>query len=378
MNTFRPKINENIDIHATQSAILLRNTRTNQTFHIGQLELSLLQSFNGERTIEELKEINKKLIDGRNLEKFIILTRQSGLLQPEERERRRFNILEIKFSLFNPMHILKHKVPLTILRYLIFAGAFVSSFFIINILINNGTAILQTLQSNQFLRFENILYYLISISVIGFLHEFGHAITIASVGGNVFEMGLMLTYLQPAFYVDITGVNLLRKRGDRIQVWIAGICVQLILAAPTLWLAFDKASSLYACDFLLIFNIINIGMILFNVLFVMKLDGYYILCELLDIKNIREESIAYIRSIFSGTPSQTISPMQKTIYFVMALISVLSLPAIGMSIASVTATTAFPQHRHKIGILMAVILVCVILLPLFRPILRKIRRTHHE
>lgn len=31
--------------------------------------------------MEELKEINQKLIDGRNLEKFIVLARQNGLLQ---------------------------------------------------------------------------------------------------------------------------------------------------------------------------------------------------------------------------------------------------------------------------------------------------------
>ena len=46
---------------------------------------------------------------------------------------------------------------------------------------------------------------------------------INSFGGNVFEVGVMLNYFHPAFYVDITGVEQLKSKASRICVWLAGI-----------------------------------------------------------------------------------------------------------------------------------------------------------
>lgn len=371
-NLNKPLVNKDIEYHSTDLGILLRNKKTNRTFSIGKRELELLKSFDGTLTIEELKEKNKHLVNARSMEKFILLAYKNELLEKDIKEQKKFNIIQVKFPLINVSKILKKGICTNILMNFIFLSAIISIIFIGKLFVENGGDIVSKILTNQYIQFKNLIYYFGSILIIGFIHEFAHAITIINLGGQVFELGFMFNYFHPAFYVDITGVGRLKKKKDRISVWIAGIAAQLMILAPSLYLTFDINSKFYSNDFLLVFNIINVSMILFNVLFVIKLDGYYLLCEALEIKDLREKSISYIKNIFTEKNSDE-NLTNKIIYLVMGLIVMTYLPVFVANLVIFITNTFFPERVHLVAIVMTVCICISLTGAIIRGILKYIK-----
>jgi CRP-like cAMP-binding protein/Zn-dependent protease len=127
------------------------------------------------------------------------------------------------------------------------------------------------------------------------IHEFGHAITAKHVGCEVHKGGIMLYYGLPAAFVDTTDAWMFRKR-DRLAItWagpytgfiIAGTCSLLVHFLPNL---FSPAVTVQILQIALVaFTLSTI-----NLLPVLKLDGYYLLADALEIPRLRERSMEFI------------------------------------------------------------------------------------
>ena len=139
------------------------------------------------------------------------------------------------------------------------------------------------------------------------IHEFAHGLTLKHFGGKVDEMGFMVLYFIPAFYCNVSDAWMLKKR-ERILVSFAGGYVQfLIWALATIcwrFLAIETPASrvcLITIAFCGIQTFLN-----FNPL--IRLDGYYMLSDFLEIPNLRPKAIAYvknrIKSLLTGNASQ--------------------------------------------------------------------------
>jgi putative peptide zinc metalloprotease protein len=124
------------------------------------------------------------------------------------------------------------------------------------------------------------------------IHEFGHAITAKHFGCEVYKGGVMLYYGLPAAFVDTTDVWMQGKRARLAVTWagpytgylIAGACSLLVLAFPDL----PRATTLLQVALVSIF--INT----FNLLPALKLDGYYLLADSLEIPGLHERSIDFL------------------------------------------------------------------------------------
>jgi len=321
-----PMLNRDLKIHIVKSGIFLRNTNNKRTYHIGELEYKILSTFDGKHTIDELKEINAEYMNEKQFEEFVFYANANGLLERENKSPKGFDIFKIRKPLYCPMNFLHEGKLLNILKLFLIVGSLVSLAILAWFISSRATIIFQILFTNDYLQVVNILYYFASIFIIGFFHEMGHAIMIVASGGNVFEMGVMLNYFHPAFYVDITGVEQIKSKQSRILVWIAGIMSEIIIALPTMLLAFYEKSPLYLNEFLIIFNILNTSMMIFNLLFVIKLDGYYILSELLEMKGLREKSVDSVIKGYNSRKSGNVKTQDRLIFTIIGIISVVYLP----------------------------------------------------
>jgi len=128
------------------------------------------------------------------------------------------------------------------------------------------------------------------------LHEFGHGLALKHFGGKVQEMGLLVLYFIPAFYCNVDDAWLMKKR-QRVLVTLAGGYVQLFiwalatvawrLLAPETWLSRVMTVVVAFSGIQMLFN--------FNPL--IKLDGYYLLSDYLEIPNLRSKAFGYLKRL---------------------------------------------------------------------------------
>ncbi|HXJ90947.1 MAG TPA: efflux RND transporter periplasmic adaptor subunit [Candidatus Binatia bacterium] len=132
---------------------------------------------------------------------------------------------------------------------------------------------------------------------LGFFHESAHGLTCKHFGGAVHKMGFLLYYLEPCFFVDVTEVYVYAGKWERIATSIAGIWVELIFcsAASILWWGTPVGTPLHDFAYKIIL-ITGVGVVLINLNPLIKLDGYYILSELLGIIALKEDSTAFVSS----------------------------------------------------------------------------------
>jgi putative peptide zinc metalloprotease protein len=128
-------------------------------------------------------------------------------------------------------------------------------------------------------------------------HEYGHAHACKHYGGRVPAMGFALVYLTPAFYTDTTEGAVKGSRYQRLIISLAGIWAELIICsiATPIWWGTPPDSAIHdGAYFLMMLTGFMSLIVNWNPL--MKLDGYHMLCEVLGIADLKEESTAYTSS----------------------------------------------------------------------------------
>lgn len=131
------------------------------------------------------------------------------------------------------------------------------------------------------------------------VHEFAHGLTLKHFGGKSEEMGILLLYLAPAFYCNVSDAWLLDKR-RRIYVSAAGGYLQIVLWAVATIIWRILAPETFASRICLIVVAFSGIQTFFNFNPLIRLDGYYILSDLLEVPNLRSKAFAYIRTRVSA------------------------------------------------------------------------------
>jgi putative peptide zinc metalloprotease protein len=127
-------------------------------------------------------------------------------------------------------------------------------------------------------------------------HEFGHGLTCKHFGGEVHELGFLLMYLQPALYCNVSDAWLFPEKAKRLWVGFAGPYFELFLwaLATLVWRVTDVETSI---NYMAYIVMITSGFkTLFNFNPLIKLDGYYLLSDYLEIPNLRRKAFSYVGS----------------------------------------------------------------------------------
>jgi putative peptide zinc metalloprotease protein len=148
------------------------------------------------------------------------------------------------------------------------------------------------------------------IFIVMTIHEFAHGLTLKHYGGKVEEVGFLILYFIPACYCNVSDAWMLKKE-ERIKVTLAGGYIQLFLwaLATIAWrlLATETLAS-RICLVTIAFNGIQT---LFNFNPLIRLDGYYLLSDIIEVPNLRSKAFTYLRSKLASLITGITSAKEK-------------------------------------------------------------------
>ncbi|ULX56238.1 PqqD family peptide modification chaperone [Ectothiorhodosinus mongolicus] len=140
---------------------------------------------------------------------------------------------------------------------------------------------------------EYVLMLLIVFPLLKAIHEIGHGIAIKLFGGQCHEMGMMLLVLMPIPYVDASHATAFLNKYQRILVGGAGMMIELAIASVALWLWTMAEPGLMRVFLHEVVLVAGVSTLLFNINPLLRLDGYYMLSDWLEIPNLGQKSNRY-------------------------------------------------------------------------------------
>lgn len=138
----------------------------------------------------------------------------------------------------------------------------------------------------------------VAIATVAILitHEFAHGLTCHAFGGRVTEMGVLLIYyVFPGFYCNVSSVHRLPRRVHRVSVIAAGVYWQGLVGAVSLVVWFCAAPFTWLADFCFAVFLGSVLNLAFNANPLVKLDGYYALSQWLSLPNLMDRGREFWR-----------------------------------------------------------------------------------
>ncbi|MDL2716797.1 MAG: HlyD family efflux transporter periplasmic adaptor subunit [Acidobacteriota bacterium] len=308
---------------------VVKQPEANKFYTFDDGEWGLIELFDGTRTRTEILEEYRRRIPGaaialpfvldyeemlrkidlleqsaveKNLQ---LLSKFKNLRQRAAEERAEgFNVLFMLFKVFDPDRILTR--TLRYVRWLwrppVVAVACLTFVFTIAVFATRFDVIwAQTIELYSFLKkpFWDFVQFWVILTGIGCIHEFGHGYATKMYGGEVHDMGIALLYFTPAFYCDTTDSLLFPNKWQKLTVTVAGIYIEAILCtiATVLWVASYPDTLLHELAYkTMLFT--GVSTVFFNINPLVKIDGYYALCSLTEIPELREESFRWLGALF--------------------------------------------------------------------------------
>lgn len=138
---------------------------------------------------------------------------------------------------------------------------------------------------------------LVAWGILKTVHEVGHAVSCRKFGGRVGQFGVAWMLVAPAAYVDLTDAYRIRSPWRRAVTAIAGVYLELVLAslAGLLW---SQTDSPVWCHLLTSVAVMaSVSSIVFNLNPLMRLDGYFVLTDLLGRPNLAGDAAAEVASV---------------------------------------------------------------------------------
>jgi putative peptide zinc metalloprotease protein len=305
------------------SSVVVKDPITNRFYRFTAVQASVLELLDGERspasiaadasdrhqtevTEEQVREFTEKLQALLLLDHPFCWARLANARTGKRTMIR--SLLSIKIHAFNPDRIITRlERSFRFCFGFPFAAAVWTSVSVATIIsILNGESLFMSM--GTLFSLYSIPLILVVIFTVMTIHEFAHGIALKHYGGKVQEMGFLMLYFIPASYCNVSDAWMLNKR-ERIRVSLAGGYIQLFLwAAATIgWRLMAPETVLSRiCLVLIAFTAIQT---FFNFNPLIRLDGYYVLSDLLEVPNLRPKAIGYVKSriiaMLTGVRSDT-------------------------------------------------------------------------
>src|SRR6266568_3442903 len=322
-----------------QSVFVIKDPAKERFFRFGETEHFITQQLDGVTSPETVRQRVEERFDAplppETLQQFIDRLGRLGLLDQEQRAlngahshgRIRGNIFYLRLKAFNPDRLLDRLV--TKLKFF-FTPAFVwlsalTIFFAACITVANWSEIGRDF--GRLYTFSSlVLAYLTMLGVIT-AHEFAHGLTCKNFGGSVREIGFLLLYFQPAFYCNVSDAWLFPEKSRRLWVTFAGGYFEFFLwgLATLAWRLTEPGTAVNSLSLMVMLT--SGFKILFNVNPLIKLDGYYLLSDYLEIPNLRKRSFAYVKNCLlrlvpgSRAEAMEASPRERRIFLAYGLLA---------------------------------------------------------
>ena len=286
--------------------VVVKDPVSGEFFRLGAAELFIAQQLDGATELEEVRRrVSERFgapLTENTLTAFIQNLGARGLLERPGRHRRRpkrirGTLLHLRVPLLNPTWLLDRLGRRTrwcyTRRFLIASAAVI--LLAAATLWSNWEAFAADLP--RLYQLSSLPLILVMLFLLIAAHEFGHGLTCRHFGGEVREMGILLMYFAPALYCNVSDAWLFPDKSKRMWVGFAGPYLELFLwaLAVLIWRVTDSTT---APNHLALIVMAGSGIkALFNFNPLIKLDGYYLLSDYLDLPNLRAKSFRYLGDV---------------------------------------------------------------------------------
>jgi putative peptide zinc metalloprotease protein len=384
-----------------EQTYILKDPVSHKYFRFKPLEIMVMQTFDGERTVAEAAEalaeeglpVSASVLGPfvESLSRMGLLVRSLGersvlqleRLRAERRQRRRAplfkgELLRMRWSLANPDRMFDRWMPRL---GFFFSRAFIALsivLFAIYVLIialkwpEFRDEFLSLYRPGDYTLGKIAVFWGTGLFIVA-VHELGHGVTCKHFGGRVHEMGAMLIYFQPAFYCNVNDAWTFPDRSARLWVTAAGSWIQLVLAAfgAILWWMADPGTLVSRIGVAAVL-VGGATTVLANANPLIPLDGYYALSDWLEIPNLRQRALAHIAWLFKRRVLRLdvqMPPSDEREQRVFLVYGLLAFAYITFALALVGAIV-FGWASGAFGIAGAMVFIAVVLL-MARPQLRE-------
>jgi putative peptide zinc metalloprotease protein len=214
-------------------------------------------------------------------------------LLPDSGPKQRQSWLFFRYNFFDPNRLFNRLEPK--LRFIWTRGFFIVSLLLITaasmVAWSNQKELVSTF--GKHLNWETaVLIWVVTIFVTT-CHEFAHGLTCKRYGGDVHEVGLLVMFFTPCFYCNVSDAWLIPEKSKRLWITAAGGYCDLCLWAGAMFIwRFTQQDTLINYIAYIVLSVCGVrGLVNLNPL--MRLDGYYLLCDWLEIPNLRRRSREY-------------------------------------------------------------------------------------
>jgi putative peptide zinc metalloprotease protein len=333
-----PRLRNDLIVRQHQTAqgtsVVIKHPVSGKFFRLGEAELFIAQQLDGNTPVEVVRRRAEARFDAvlpiETLNAFLQNLKKNGVLETADTTREnegkrqsriRGSPLVCRIKLCDPCQLLNRMAQ----RMRFF---FTSYFVVLSAAAILLAAVVTVASWTEFRQDLPRLYRASAIPAVIFIlflvivaHEFGHGMTCAHFGGEVHEMGFVLIFLQPAFYCNVSDAWLFPEKSKRLWVGFAGPYFELFLWALAVftwrmteadtWLSFAALSVMATSGAKALLN--------FNPL--IKLDGYYLLSDYLEIPNLRRRSFRCVGGMIERLfglesavePEENITPRERRI-----------------------------------------------------------------
>jgi putative peptide zinc metalloprotease protein len=322
-----PKIDPNLIIKEQMQdgkpTVLVMIPKTRRYYPMTHQQWDMLRSFDGERTYREIAEAFTAQTSLIHTEEDVRHFAESIADQPfwyktaqeqnialwqkitEERQRKtqsksRFgDLAEINFSAWDPNAFLTKvhaRLGFIFTRGFVIFNLILFAFMFYVWIDHWGEIGRDSLEYYNFTHkgVADLVEFWVLIFFVGFLHESAHGLVCKQTGGEVHRMGFLLIYLSPCFFCDVTEAWMFGGKWQRITTMAAGLWTELILCglATVTWWGLPAGGFVHEISYKIIL-IAGVAALFINLNPLVKLDGYYIFSELLEISDLKENSTEF-------------------------------------------------------------------------------------
>ena len=350
-----PKLRSDLTVSRQQAGgavrYVIKDGRSGKFFRFGEVEQFIAEQLDGETPLDAVRQQTEARFEGtlppEALAAFITKLQKNGLLEvqgapasapskPGRPGRLLGSLLYMRIPLFDPNRLfdrLGRRVRFCFTpQFVVLSAALMLLATLITVL--QWSDVRQDL--SRLYRLSSIPLFLLVTFGLAFAHEAAHGLTCKRFGGEVHELGFLLLYFTPGFYTNVSDAWLFPEKSKRLWVGVAGPYFELFLwALATLtWRVTDVDTRInYAA--LIVMTTSGIKTF-FNLNPFIKLDGYYLLSDYLELPNLRKRSFRYVGKLVKrivGAGERTpvdVSPRERWIYLAYGLFgSVTSISVLG-------------------------------------------------
>jgi len=336
MEPLLPKLRSDLLISRQETSgeahVVVKDPLTQRFFRLRGVEYAVARRLDGSTPFDSVaRDVQTEFdvaLDTATVTQFAEQLRRCGLLHTESlpsserrplRSRVAGNLLYIRLKAIDPDWFFNRLIGRV--------GFFFTPWFAAISLASVSAALAITLSGwedivrdvGRLYRFDALLLAWLTVLLVTATHECAHGLTCKRFGGEVHEIGFLLLYFQPAFYCNISDAWLFPEKSKRLWVTFAGAYFEIFvwsLATLTWWVTETDTW----VSFLALIVMATSGIkTLFNLNPLIKLDGYYLLSDYLEIPNLRQRSFAYLRALLRRvtglSPGEThATPRERRVY----------------------------------------------------------------